>query len=78
MFGLMKTDIPLSRVIKYTRSVEDDDSAVTVSQQGHLLDLSDLNKDTEEGTVNTFLRISEGEQFIDLSYDQLRELMSSE
>lgn len=78
MFGLMKTDIPLSRVIKYTRSVEDDDSAVTVSQQGHLLDLSDLNKDTEEGTVNTFLRISEGEQSVDLSYDQLRELMSSE
>lgn len=78
MFGLMKTDIPLSRVIKYTRSVEDDDSAVTVSQQGHLLDLSDLNKDAEEGTVNTFLRISEGEQSVDLSYDQLRELMSSE
>lgn len=67
----------LSHAVRHSHDATVDGSAPAASSEyGHCLDLNDLGSDGPKGKTASFLQIRDGDRRVDLSYDQLRAMMS--
>lgn len=74
---LGKKEPSLSRAVRHSHDATVDGSAPDVSSEyGHSVDLNDLRSDGPKGKAASFLQIRDGHRRVDLSYDQLRAMMS--